>query len=414
MLGNDSTDDIGGGRPDRACAISRRDFTRVGALASAAAITSYFTNSIAFGAVDSASDANKAAAGLGEGDGRAAAAGPERGRERRDVHANKAALTTISPDGVATRLAILSDAHVASDDNTAIQKLETALQTLAWAAPGIDTLFMLGDVSVNGYFAELDAFAVQVAKSLSSYSPAAEPDAATGVAAGVEPDAAEPDAAPTEPAATTPATAPVMHLLMGNHDCWNCEQQQFESFFAAHAFGSFFDAQQNSVAKLNGATVIKLNGADSFGVDMLDYSAAYDFLATALAEAASARPNEPILVMAHEPPENMSLPASYESGFFGQGTERDMVALIAQYPQARMFSGHIHNPLDLPETVNQELGFTMVHTSTVGSCFFVRANMVDRDESGSHGLVLDVLADGSLKLYCLDFGRQQLIDAHLL
>ncbi len=282
-------------------------------------------------------------------------------------------LETINRNGVVTRLGIMSDAHLAASDNAARSKLINAFETLAWATPGIDAFFMIGDIAYQGRDEEYAAFTEVV----------------------------------TEQLLTHYDTVPVMHLMMGNHDYLSSSEEHFESFFAQHAPASLLLAKQNTALSLPGVTVIKLNGAGSAEADKMDFTVNYDFLAQALDEAASNRPNDAILVMTHEPPEHMSLPLSYESGNFGQGTNLDMVELIAHYPQARLFCGHIHNPLDVPETVNTDLGFTTVHTSTVGSCFFVRNNLVDSDQDGSHGLVLDVMEDGSLVLHRLDFTEQR-------
>lgn len=297
---------------------------------------------------------------------------PHRGRGDRP---GRTALFTISNEGVRTRLAIISDVHLCTYDDAAVNKLEKALETLGQVAPEIEHFYVLGDISLNGYGSELELFASFAAEKLSASFP----------------------------------SAPVMHLLMGNHDYWNGDEVQFERIFADHASSSLFAAKQNTVSLVDGATIIKLNGPGSYESDIMDYTVAYDFLAGALEEAAAERPDDAILVMAHEPPAHMRLPEPYESGHYGLYSDYDIVKLIARHPQARMFSGHIHNPLDIRETVNNDLGFTSVHTSTVGSCFFIRGELVDRNETGSQGLVLDIMEDGSLTLHRLDFYEQEYI-----
>ncbi len=291
----------------------------------------------------------------------------------------RSAISELSLDGVRTRLCILSDIHLCTYDDYAVDKLSVAFSTLGWMAPGINAFFLLGDVTLNGYSDELQLFATRAAEYLQAqFSP-----------------------------------APPLHLLMGNHDYWGGNQTQFESIFAQHVAASLFVAEQNTRALLDGVTIIKLNGPGSYAVDEMDYTIAYDFLAMALEEAAVNRPDDAILVMAHEPPKYMQLPETYEFGNYGQDTSRDMIRLIEQYPQCRMFSGHIHNPLDIPETVNNDLGFTSIHTSTVGSSFFIRGELVEENESGSQGLVLDVMQDGTLLLHRLDFYEQEYIDEPL-
>lgn len=296
-------------------------------------------------------------------------------RGRRFDRVKRAPLASLSNNGVKTRLGIMSDAHFCSYDDSASSKLARALETLGWAAPNIDAFFMLGDISLSGAEDELAAFASETASSLSAHF----------------------------------SSAPVMHLLMGNHDYWNCDETRFESFFASCAVAQQFIAEQNTVAYMEGATIIKLDGAASYELDVMNYTPSYDFLAAALEDSAVNRPDEAILVMAHEPPEHMSMPESYECGNYGQGTLANMVDLIAQYPQARMLTGHIHNPLDAPHAINTDLGFTSVHTSTIGSCLFVRGDMVDDDEAASQGVVLDIMEDNSLVLHRLDFTTQEYI-----
>lgn len=285
-------------------------------------------------------------------------------------------LSEISREGVKTRLGIVSDAHVCTYDDTALNKLTNALETIAWVTPGVDAFFMLGDVTLNGFDDELDHFATHVAENLITHF-------------------------------SDGSMQPVMHTIMGNHDWWTCTEARFEAAFAHHANARYFDAQQNSVALLDGATIIKLNGTGSYERDLMDYTAAYDFLAQALEESSVNRPDDAILVMSHEPPDYMKLPEDLEHGDYGQDSDRNMVALMQSYPQVRMFSGHIHNPLSLPEAVNEDLGFTSVHTSTVGSCLFVRGHLVDEEEVGSQGLVLDIMDDGTLLLHRLDFANQR-------
>jgi len=283
------------------------------------------------------------------------------------------ALGTMGKAGVVTRLGILSDSHLCTYDNEASEKLARALETLGHTMPGIDALFMLGDVTLNGQTDELMAFASLTAESLlDNFSP-----------------------------------VPPMHLLMGNHDYWVGNEKSFVSAFTTHTAASLFIAEQNTAAYLPGVTVIKLNGSGCYEVDMMDYTGAYTFLADALEETSANHPDDAILVMAHEPPERMGLPTSLEYGSFGQGSRFDMVALMAQYPQVRMLSGHIHNHLEIPATVNRDLGFVSVHTSAVGSSLFIQGILFDRSQKGSQGLVLDICEDGRVKLHRLDFSRQE-------
>jgi len=292
----------------------------------------------------------------------------------------RTALEPIQKEGVITRLGILSDVHLCTYDNSASDKMAHALETLGRVAPGLDALFVLGDITLNGLDMELEAFSTQTSSVLqASFS-----------------------------------TIPPMHLLMGNHDYWQGSESQFEAFFAAHPAATHFVAKQNTVTCLDGVTIIKLNGSGSYELDQMDFTGAYSFLADALVETASSRPDDVILVLAHEPPEHMSLPLSHECGYYGQGTSRDMVELIAQYPQARMLTGHIHNPLEEPSTVNWDLGFTSVHVSTVGSCLFLKGEMIDKNETGSQGLVLDIMEDKRVIFHRLDFNRQKYLGEPVL
>lgn len=283
------------------------------------------------------------------------------------------ALTEISRTGVASRLAIMSDLHLDTKTNAAMDKYVIALQTLGWVAPGIDAFFMLGDVGLNGTDNELETFATFTAEKLQSIY----------------------------------RTAPLTHLMMGNHDYLEGTKESFETAFEKHRYASNFVAQQNTVTRLEGVTIIKLNGEGSPEVDVMDYTVAYDFLAQSLAEAAEHHPSDAILVMAHEPPQYMELPAYYECGYFGQDSELDMIKLMQKYPQVRMFSGHVHNNLDKGNSINTDLEFVSVHTSTVGSCYFYKGFFEDKHEIGSQGLLLDVMEDGRLVLHLLDFDTQE-------
>ena len=282
------------------------------------------------------------------------------------------ALRKISDEGVLTRLAILSDLHY-THRTPAIEKFTVALGTLGWVAPGIDAFFLLGDVSLNGADDELEVFATETAEHLQAIYP----------------------------------KAPLMHVLMGNHDYWEGSQKSFEALFKNHVAASQFVAEQNTVAQLPGASIIKLNGLGSYETDKMDYTMQYDFLKQALDEASSNRPDDAILVMSHEPPLHMELPEDFECGLYGQGTSKDLVELMQRYPQVRMFSGHIHNNLDRGGSINTDLGFTSVHTSTIGSCYFYKGHLEDKKEIGSQGILLDIMEDKRLVVHLLDFDRQE-------
>lgn len=355
---------------------SRRSFLRTSSAVGAGVFAAGIIGSVGPGFLK----AMGSASGLPHGghDGPDDRGGHDDGPRGHDTPAPKLERSSLSPlslAGVQTRLAILSDAHVCDYDLTALGKLTATLETLAWAAPGINACFLLGDVTLNGTESEMDLFATHTAEALR---------------AGY-------------------ANAPVMHLMMGNHDWLSCTEAQFESYFASHGSAQHFDGRQDTVELVGGATILKLNGSGLACAerDVMDYTVAYDFLAEALEEAATNRPDDAILVMTHEPPMNRGLLGEHECGYYGEGTNRDMVALMAQYSQLRLFSGHIHNPLDMPETINTDLGFPSVYTSTVGSCLFIRDTVVGREETDSQGLVLDIREDGELVLHRLIFDSRE-------
>jgi hypothetical protein len=229
---------------------------------------------------------------------------------------------------------------------------------------------------------------------------------------------------------------PAVQLSMGNHDCWHSSQEKFEEDFGtalATAQGYDSDAwqeldlgqKQNSLTYVAGVPLIKLapNCPDNDGADdniyLSDYTYLYDFLAEALSQAAAARPDMPIIVMAHhgfaEMPSSRDYWGYFRDSEYASDTaasendsaagNRDLIALLSNYPQVLFFSGHVHNDLHTSDYHYAGAGFNAFACGTLGA--YIEDLDDDSIREDSQGLLVDILEDGSSVIHRLDFSTEE-------
>jgi glucan-binding YG repeat protein len=298
-------------------------------------------------------------------------------------------LSPVARDGAVLRLAILSDTHSGYWGDLAIQKLKSALLTYRDIAADLDGIFIIGDLTCVNTQAEIKPILEQIIQPLPSIFPNRQP----------------------------------LHLLMGNHDflgSWSVSafettygrylrnyQDPRHAATATAGLTADYGQRQNTLVSLKGVPIIKLCPKDSS--DNGDYKHLYGFLQQALAAAREQNGDlaKPILVMAHHPMQGLWFEEALDWGHYGVGSSQDMVELLAQYPEVIFFSGHIHNPLQLPQSINQDLGFTAIHTATAGSVFWLKGSLMEHSRNRSQGILLDLFADGTARVTRIEFGLQR-------
>ncbi|NLG09922.1 MAG: hypothetical protein GX562_00100, partial [Coriobacteriaceae bacterium] len=292
-----------------------------------------------------------------------------------------AAIDALPRDGAISRFAAFSDTHMGYWGELGRNKTWHALETYQALAPDLDAMFLIGDVCTKNTWEEVNHFRDGI----------------------------------LDPLPTLFSSRPPFHLLMGNHDFidWNIEGFEHHYGKALRAYRNptwlasddtpleeDYGQRQNTVVDVGGATVIKLCGTNQLD---WDYQPCYDFLAAALERAAFEKPGHPIFVMAHHPVPGLMISDADDAGYYGEGTSRDLIALMAQYSQVIFMAGHTHNPLQIPTSIDTDLGFTAICTAMTGaSLWYAWEELEETRTNTSQGLLVDVFADGSVRMYRID------------
>jgi len=180
---------------------------------------------------------------------------------------------------------------------------------------------------------------------------------------------------------------------MGNHEGHGSEAEaRFKEYTGQDVddvvkYGA--DANGNG-----GITVIKLAGSTEASSN--NYTESYDFLKAALEKAAAEDPDAPIFVMAHAGIKDPAYVTDEWNGNYGEGTETDLKALMAQYPQVIHISGHSHSTVNDCRSIDQSAGFTCIQDGHLTSYFENESGKINA--SGSHSTYPDDPANGSQAL----------------
>ncbi|WP_145408970.1 metallophosphoesterase family protein [Paenibacillus xylanexedens] len=113
------------------------------------------------------------------------------------------------------------------------------------------------------------------------------------------------------------------------------------------------------------------------------------WLELTLSEHATA--DRPIFLFLHQPLMNTVAGSMKEQGWYGVNQDAELKAILAQYPQVILFTGHTHWQLEAPRTMYDGEGHmpTMFNASSVGYLW------TDQDEhlEGSEGLHVEIYKD---------------------
>lgn len=286
----------------------------------------------------------------------------------------------LSRTGIKARFAVGSDIHIGSGYGSD-KKLENALKVFETIDPNMDAVMFAGDLTDNGYPAQYDTMmSIAGSSSLGDkiiwsmgnheyYGWSNKQDAINEFISktGQQPDSIYTTGANAGEEPGDTATPGAINL------------QELENTSTEGAI----NAQEPGSVTTQGAVTIITLGKHSY--DGGDYSEQYDFLKQTLSNATSKNPYSPIFVIAHHGIPNSAYTTNEWYGNYGIGTDKDMVALMAQYPQVIHISGHSHATADDPTSIDQSKGFTAIQDASLGAYF--------ENESGK------IISDGRYSTY---------------
>ena len=273
-----------------------------------------------------------------------------------------------SREDVAARFFVGSDTHIGRNED-ASKKLTNALSAFYAVDAKADGVLLVGDVTNNGSVSEYNSLMTIIN------------DSELGKAGKVQ-------------------------LSMGNHEYSSGTMARFEEKTEEKAnevlyYGTNGTSENiNEVGTLN-ATVIKLSAKNYGG----DYTEQYNMVKTALETSTGKNANAPIIVMGHHGIPNTAYVTNEWNGTYG-----NLINLFKQYPQVIHISGHSHSTLEDARSIYQDDGYTAIQDGTIGAYFENESGKIDPDtgknatcppddEIASQALRIDVLTDGTVKIY---------------
>lgn len=257
--------------------------------------------------------------------------------------------TQLSRTGIKARFAVGSDIHIGSGYKSD-KKLENALNVFNTVDPNMDGVMFAGDLTDNGLESQYDTM-MDIANNSELSNK--------------------------------------IIWSMGNHEYYNGEEKPD----AIERFITKTGQEPDKVVTRGGITIITL-GSQSF--DGGDYSEQYDFLKNALENAVLEDPDAPIFVIAHHGVYDSAYTTDEWYGHYGVGTEKNMVALMAQYPQIIHISGHSHATVEDPRSIDQSKGFTCIQDGTLGAYFENESGKIN--SNGAHTTYPEYNTDASQAL----------------
>ncbi|MBO4935101.1 MAG: metallophosphoesterase [Clostridia bacterium] len=210
-------------------------------------------------------------------------------------------------------------------------------------------------------------------------------------------------------------------FITGNHDAQGSEWNHINSFYTQ--LGSYCTEDEPGTNLARGNRHMVINGYHFIGVNMMDYwnsqEARFDpqdlvWLDTELAAARAAAPGKHIFVYTHAPVYGTTYGSDlYTGSWWGS---RSIYDHLKDYPEVVTFGGHVHFPLEDERTIYQR-DFTSLNCGSVqymaienGYLESGSKTTIDPDSwAVSDGLMLQIDADGNVKITRIDFGRDAII-----
>lgn len=303
--------------------------------------------------------------------------------------------TGLSREGVKARFLIGSDLHIQSgiggtEGRDADKKLQFAFDTIYNLDPQLDAFCLVGDVTDYGKTEQYEHL-MQLVNDIEHN---------TGYSGG--------------------AGHTKMILCQGNHETYSPGVET-----APARFKKYTGQEANKVLDVNGVKVITMGPVKGSGDG--DYRGNYDWFKQQL-DTVIAGSSDPFLLLTHHQIRGSSYTSPEWHGNFGQGESKDLVKLMADYPNLIQVSGHSHATLEDERSISQDLGFTAIQDSTIGAYYENETGKVDPDTGNSASvppqssaaytqgktipeasqcIILDVMDNGTVKCHRLSLVRSK-------
>ena len=284
---------------------------------------------------------------------------------------------------IAFTFGAIADIHITpEDDSSATRLYRQALTGLKKFAGGrLDALTIAGDICELEYNAETTAEFIKVNNEDISDTP--------------------------------------VFFVSGNHDAISDHPEWMSAFFGDLA--CYTEADLPSARPLEGNRHAVINGYHFIGVGMMDYYTSegakftqqnLDWLSAALAEARADAPGRFIFVYMHPQIANTTWCSDYRYACY------NVYDVLADYPEAVVFTGHYHTPNYTNTTVYQK-DFTVVNPGNV-AFMCIEGGYLDMDGlkvaesySTSDGMLAQVDSNGNLRLTRINFNSGKMIKDYL-
>ena len=259
------------------------------------------------------------------------------------------------------QLAVISDSHISTTNQTSATKLETALKDLKTVAPDYDTLAFGGDMTDHGLNTEYDLFNTILNANINSR-------------------------------ATT-------FMVMGNHEWMEKKVNRGSTITDSQLINRFMTKMNTpgiyydkwilgyhfiTIAGEKSETSMMAlyhNEADADSAYISDQQ--FSWLEQTL--GVQAENGKPIFVFLHQPITGTVYGSEWGAGL----QDQKILALLKKYPQVILFSGHSHYPLNDPASIVQA-GITMVNTSAVA---YTYTKGTGKNTTQSQGYIVNVYDD---------------------
>ncbi len=175
------------------------------------------------------------------------------------------------------------------------------------------------------------------------------------------------------------SSAPVNDIPQAVHDLWLHRLGSFNE--ATHTEGAYY--QQ----RLGGYVFIFLGTERPLAKDCHLSPMQLAWLRQRLDAAVTASPGKPIFLFLHQPLMDTVAGSLQAQGWYGVEQDSELKAILTNYPQVILFSGHTHWQLSSPHTIHQSVdGAIMFNASSVAYLW------TDEDEylEGSQGYYVDI------------------------
>lgn len=299
---------------------------------------------------------------------------------------------------------VMSDVHIQSGNNAPTDKFKSALSQLKTRAAvsdkdGLDGILIAGDMIQTGCSTtEITAFR-------DAYKSALDPSA-----------------------------VPLVYCL-GNHDVtswWTTNMvrdgKTFRSIYGPEFYGADVDIENGEAlecrhARIRGVNILTISPIGNTPVRF--DSRAMSWLDSKLAEITAADPESYVFILLHAMIQNTVygsnlVSAGYESSDVNVASywyTSALTSILGKYPQAVIFGGHLHFPINHPGSIWQG-GFTALGCGSVrymafeGGSYYVNKSsgtVLNDSNDFSQGYLLQIDASGNARLTRMDFFHNQTI-----